>query len=215
MGKPLYQEGANPKDKKSFAKYLAEDEELVLATGYGKNYLRHNFVFYIIWPGVILIVLGLVLAYFNATSARLDPDSYRRQLGIGLLLGLAAATLFAFIKTVWLYNAHRYLLTTRRVIIKEGFFSVKLTSALYDKITHIEADQSFIDRAIMHHGTIIINTAGVHKDELKLSFVDNPIELKNLMERLINREREQFGRSVREQDPVKSDQAVIEGELVE
>jgi uncharacterized membrane protein YdbT with pleckstrin-like domain len=117
--------------------------------------------------------------------------------GYGLLLGLVLSMLFAYIKCVWEYQAHRYLLTTRRVVIKRGYFAVRLTSALYDKITHLEVDQSFVDRAIMGHGRIIINTAGVHKDVLSLNYVDHPIELKNIMEKLINRERELVGKSHR------------------
>ena len=54
-------------------------------------------------------------------------------------------------------------------------------------------DQSIIDRLLLHHGTIVVNTAGVSKGEIVLKYVDYPLELKNLLERLINREREQFG----------------------
>jgi len=91
------------------------------------------------------------------------------------------------------YHSNRYLLTTRRVIIKKGIFGVKLTTTLYDKITHLEVDQTIVDRLLLHHGNIIINTAGVTKGEIVLRYVDYPLELKNLLERLINREREQFG----------------------
>ena len=72
-------------------------------------------------------------------------------------------------------------------------FGVKLTTTLYDKITHLEVDQTIMDRLLLHHGSIIINTAGVTKGEIILKYVDYPLELKNLLERLINREREQFG----------------------
>lgn len=101
--------------------------------------------------------------------------------------------LAALLKTMHIYHANRYLLTTRRVLIKKGLFSVKLMAALFDKITHLEVDQSLVDRLLMHHGTIIINTAGMNKGEIMLKYADYPLELKNLLERLINREREQFG----------------------
>lgn len=197
MGKPKYREGAGAKEKKAFAKYLAEDEELVLATGYGVNYLRHRFCYYLFFPGGI----GFILTYFAHWI-------YHINLGYSLMTGLAAAAVIAYLQTLLTYHAHRYLLTTRRVIIKKGFFAVKLTSALYDKITHIEVDQNLIDRMIMRHGTIIINTAGGNKDELKLNYVDSPIEFKNLLERLINREREQYSRPT---GPV----VTLEGELVD
>lgn len=197
MAKNKYNEGASLSEKKSFSKYLADDEEIILVTGLGKTYLRHRFIFYTMIPGVIFILLGLGWSYL-----------FKQNLGMGLLIGLILATIVAFIKTLWLHKSHRYILTTRRVLIKEGFFAVKLTSALFDKITHIEVDQSFMDRVVMHHGTIIINTAGMNKGEIKLEYIDAPIEFKNLLERLINREREQLGR---QSGPV----VTLEGELVD
>lgn len=197
MAKGRYQEGASLKDKKAFAKYLAEDEELVLASGYGANYLRNRFALYLIIPGVVFIIAGAGWAYYSGDN-----------IGYGLLAGLFIAAFFSFLKTLLTYHSHRYLLTTRRVIIKQGYFAVKLTSALFDKITHIEVEQNFLERMILHHGTIIINTAGMNKGEIKIDFIDNPIEFKNLLERLINRERERFGGS---SGPV----VTLEGEMVE
>ena len=118
-------------------------------------------------------------------------------LGIGkawaLVLGTGGMLVSGILKTLHLYHSNRYLLTTRRVIIKRGLFSVRLTAALFDKITHLEVDQGIVDRLFLHHGTIIVNTAGLNKGEIVLRYVDYPLELKNLLERLINREREQFG----------------------
>lgn len=184
-------------EKKAFDKFLSEDEELVLATGFGKNYMRHKFVYFLLWPGGISIALGSGLAYL-----------FQFNLGVGLLLGILTASIWALILSIWHYHAHRYILTTRRVIIKKGLISVKLISALYDKITHIEVDQSIIDRLIMRHGTIIVNTAGGNKDEIKILNIDKPIQFKNMLERLINRERERFGS---QSGPV----VTLEGELVD
>ncbi len=196
MKKSKY-EGASPKDKKAFAPFLSEDEELVLATGYGSNYMRHKFAYYLMLPGLIFIIGGLAWAYFTNTN-----------LGYGLLAGFIIAIFTSLIQAIWHYHSHRYLLTTRRVIIKNGFFAVKLTSALYDKITHIEVDQSFLDRIIMKHGNVIVNTAGGNRDELKIYNIDDPIAFKNLLERLINRERERFGSPT---GPV----VTLEGEIVD
>lgn len=197
MAKLHYQDSPTEDEKKSFARFLAEDEELVLATGLGALYLRSYFVICLAWPGFVFMGAGLVLAYF-----------LKFNLGYGLLVGFVVASAAAVFKTRLFHHANRYLLTTRRVIVKKGVLTVKLTSALYDKITHIEVDQSFFDKLLMHHGTIIINTAGMSKDEIVLKYVDYPIEFKNLLERLINREREQFG--VRP-GPITA----VEGELVE
>lgn len=182
MARFHYQESPTQKQKKSFKKYLSEDEELVLVTGLGKTYLRSHLIVGIGWPGIIFILGGLGLAYL-----------FQFNLGYGMLTGLIIASVVAYCKTLLTYHGHRYLLTTRRVIIKKGVFTVQITSALFDKITHIEVDQPFLDKIIYHHGTVVINTAGTNKGEITLKFVGYPIELKNLLERLINREREQFG----------------------
>jgi uncharacterized membrane protein YdbT with pleckstrin-like domain len=197
MGKLHYKDSPSEKDKKYFAKFLAEDEELILVTGYGATYLRQKFIVAILLPGGVFLIAGLAFAYV-----------YKFNLGYGLGVGFLVSLLSAYLRTMHVYNAHRYLLTTRRVIIKIGVFNVKLTSALYDKITHMEVDQGFLDRVLMHHGKLIINTAGMNKAEIVLDFIDSPVEFKNLLERLINREREHFGRA---RGPVTT----LEGELVE
>lgn len=182
MAKFHYRESPTQKQKDTFKKYLSEDEELVLATGLSQAYIRSKFIMYLLLPGMIFLGLGLGLGWV---------------LGIGrvwaLALGLVGMFLSAIVKTMHTYHANRYLLTTRRIIIKKGLLSVKLTAALYDKITNLVVDQSMIDRLLLHHGTIVVNTAGVSKGEIVLKYVDYPLELKNLLERLINREREQFG----------------------
>lgn len=182
MSKLHYKDSPSEKEKKSFAQYLAEDEELVLVTGLGKVYLRSCFMTGLLLPGGIFIILSLGLAYF-----------LKFDLIYGFIAGLCMAAFFSFLKTLHVHHATRYLLTTRRVIIKRGVFAVKIASALFDKVTHIEVEQSFFDKLLYKHGTIIINTAGTNKGEITLNYVDYPIEFKNLLERLINREREQVG----------------------
>lgn len=182
MAKFHYRESPSQKQKRAFNKYLSEDEELVLVTGLSQAFIRSKFIIYLLFPGMLFLGLGLGLGWL---------------LGIGkiwaLSLGIVLMIVSALIRIMHVYHANRYLLTTRRVIIKKGLFSVKLTAALFDKITHLEVEQSILDRMLLHHGNIIVNTAGVSKGEIVFNFVDYPLELKNLLERLINREREQFG----------------------
>ncbi|MBI2196197.1 PH domain-containing protein [Candidatus Daviesbacteria bacterium] len=182
MAKFHYRESPTEKQRQAFKKYLSEDEELVLVTGLSAAFIRSRFLIYTLFPGMLFLGLGLGVGWLLA----LDKIW-------ALILGLGGMFLVAFVKTMHVYHSNRYLLTTRRVIIKKGFFSVKLTAALFDKITHLEVGQSIIDRLLMHQGTIIVNTAGLNKGEIMLKYVDYPLELKNLLERLINREREQFG----------------------
>ena len=182
MAKFHYKESPTQKQRQAFKKYLSEDEELILITSLSKAYIRSKFIIYLLFPGLLFFGIGLGLGWLLAISK---------------IWALTVATILlilsALLKTMHLFHSNRYLLTTRRVIIKRGLFSVKLTAALFDKITHLEVDQSIVDRMLLHHGTIIVNTAGLNKGEIVLRFVDYPLELKNLLERLINREREQFG----------------------
>lgn len=198
MGKQRYANYPSQKERDNFAKYLSEDEELVIAAGYGSTYLRQRFILSLLIPGSLFILIGLGVAYY-----------YKYNLGYGLLGGFALSLVAAYLHTLWVFHSHRYLLTTRRVIFKLGLFKVRLISALFDKITHIEVDQGLLDRFLMHHGRIIIHTAGMSKDELVLQYVEAPVEFKNVLERLINRQRE---RSM----PTSSTGVIIpiEGELV-
>lgn len=182
MAKFHYRESPSEQQKKAFSKYLSEDEELVLVTSLSKAYIRSKFIIYLIFPGLLFFAIGLGLGWLLGLSKVWT-----------LTLAFIGMVVVATLKTMHTFHANRYLLTTRRVIIKKGIFGVKVTAALFDKITNLEVNQSFIDRLLLHHGTIIINTAGMNKGEISLRFVDYPLELKNLLERLINREREQFG----------------------
>lgn len=182
MTKLHYKESPTPAQKSSFKSILAEDEELILVTGLGKAYIRSQFIIYLLFPGAIFLLLGFGIGWLLGFSKI-----------VTLIFGLILLIIGATLKTYHLIAANRYLLTTRRVVIKKGVLSVKLTSAMYDKITHLDVIQSFFDRIFLRHGTIIVNTAGSNKEEIILKFIDYPMEFKNLMERLINREREQFG----------------------
>lgn len=182
MAKFHFKDSPSEAQKKSFAPYLSEDEELILVTGLSRAHIRSKFAMNFLFPGMIFGALVFAAGWV-----------FKAGPGISLLLALITTIVIALLRSMVLYHANRYLLTTRRVIIKKGLFSVKLTAALFDKITHLEVDQTFIDRLFFHHGSIIVNTAGMNKGEIVLKYVDYPMELKNLLERLINRERERFG----------------------
>lgn len=196
MAKFHYKESPTQKQKKAFTNYLSEDEELILVTGLSKAFIRSKFIIYLFFPGMVFFGFGLGAGWLLGFSKMW-----------AVALALSALFLSTILRTMHVYHANRYLLTTRRVIIKQGLFSVKLTAALYDKITHLEVMQNVVDRLLLHHGSIIVNTAGTNKDEIVLRFVDYPMEIKNLLERLINKEREQFGGRV-------SSITTVEGEIL-
>lgn len=179
MSKAHYPSDPTDKDENYAKKFMSPDEELELITGYGRVYLRQRFIVQILLPGAIFILIGTAYAYFT-----------KANIGYGMLVGLIVACVFSFMKTMKLRMAHKYILTTRRLIVKEGLFNIKVSSTLYDKITHIEIDQSLVDRLIYHHGTLVINTAGGgDKDRVILHYVEAPVEFKSILERLVHEER--------------------------
>lgn len=102
-----------------------------------------------------------------------------------------------------LHLRHRltYILTDRRVVIKDGIFSTKITTAPYDKISHITVRQDFISRISFGTGDIIIHTAGPTPVAIDLIKVQDPMRVKNLIEELIVKERSLLG-TVMDKDPL-------------
>lgn len=196
MKKLHYQETVSEKERKDFGRYLNPGEELLLVTGLSKVYLVLYFLLKLLWPGIIFPALGLGIAY-------LAQFNFNIGLGIGLIL----AGIVALSRTLVFYHSNRYLLTNRRIIIKKGILIPQVTSVLYEKIIHIEVRQSLLGRLFTRYGTVVVNSAGADRGETFLSFISYPLEFKNLLEKFINREREQSG--------LKAQPLVtVEGELV-
>ncbi|HWA52369.1 MAG TPA: PH domain-containing protein [Patescibacteria group bacterium] len=160
----------------NYEQYLSDDEKLKLVTGYSTIHLREIFLTKVFFPGFVFIILGALSSYLTSI-----------KLWEGLLIGLIFSFIPALIITVIINNSHKYLLTTRRVIVKEGFFRINLASILFDKITHITVDQGFLERFVLGYGTLRIDTAGSSGDEITLMFVAEPIKLKNRLEDLIHK----------------------------
>lgn len=178
MAKHHYPEEPSESDLKAAKKFISPYEKLGLITGYGDLWIRQQFTRKVIFPGGIFIVLALIYAFFRHVS-------YTYALLIGFILSI----IYAIIATAYLKKSHKYILTSRRLIVISGIFHIKVTSVLYDKITHIEIDQPFLHRVFFRHGTIILNTAGGEKDFIKLHYVQAPMEFKSILERLVNENR--------------------------
>lgn len=97
------------------------------------------------------------------------------------------------LKLIHLRHKLTYILTDRRVMIKDGVFSVKITTAPYDKITHITVREDFFKKLSYGIGDITIHTAGPTPVEIDLVKVQNPMKVKNLVEELIVKERTLLG----------------------
>lgn len=97
------------------------------------------------------------------------------------------------LRLMHLKHSLTYILTDRRVLLKDGIFSVKTTSVPYDKITHIKVRQTFINKISYDMGDITIHTAGPTPVEIDLIKVQAPMKVKNLIEELIVKERSLLG----------------------
>lgn len=93
------------------------------------------------------------------------------------------------LKTLHLRHAKAYILTNRRVLVKDGILSTNLTSAPYDKITHITVKEDFMPKIAYGIGDITIHTAGPTPVEIDLVKVPRPMEIKNLIEELMVKEK--------------------------
>lgn len=147
---------ADEGQKKKYADYLAQGEEIIAVFGIGDRYFWFNVV--------SLFILSIPL------------------IGLPFLL-----------KLIHLRHKLTYILTDRRVVIKDGVFSVKITTAPYDKITHITVREDFFKKVSWGIGDITIHTAGPTPVEIDLVKVQNPMQVKNLIEELIVKERSLLG----------------------
>ena len=131
----------------------------------------------------VVAVFGIGERYFWTNAIILAPLSL-------LLVGLPF-----LLKLVHLKHSKTYILTDRRVMIKDGVFSIKITTAPYDKITHITVQEDFLKKISYQIGDITIHTAaaGATPIELDLVKVQYPMRVKNLIEELIVKERSLLG----------------------
>ncbi|MCL4397754.1 PH domain-containing protein [Patescibacteria group bacterium] len=131
----------------------------------------------------VVAVFGIGDRYFWTNAIMLAPLSL-------LLIGLPF-----LLKIVHLKHSKTYILTDRRVLVKDGVFSIKIITAPYDKITHITVQEDFFKKLSYQIGDITIHTAaaGSAPVELNLVKVQYPMRVKNLIEELIVKERSLLG----------------------
>lgn len=105
------------------------------------------------------------------------------------ILSIPLVGLPFLLKLVHLRHSFAYILTTRRVIIKKGILTTEITTAPYEHITHITVKEGFLERLSFQVGDIVIHTAGPTPVEIHLFKVAQPLQVKNLIEELILKER--------------------------
>ncbi len=184
--------------RKKYEKLLAPGEELEFVAMIGNRYywsmmLSGLMIF------VMLVAVLPVSEHFN-----LLPIWVATPITLASLLGL-----IPMLRIMRLRQSHRYLFTNRRVIIKEGIFSLSVTTAPYDKITHIVIRQQFLNRLFYNSGTIVLHTAGPTPVEMDLIHIEDPFVVKNLLEELIHQERKSLSQPVAQPWPSVASDDVI------
>lgn len=179
---------ATDKQKKKYAHYLAEGEEVIAAFGIGERYFWYTFISYII----IVLFLALYPLILENLPELVVIKQYHQLIFIPALV-VAVVGLPYILKLIHLKHKMAYILTDRRVLVKDGVLSIKLTSAPYDKITHLTVREDFLKKISYQIGDITIHTAGPTPIETDLIKVQYPMKIKNLLEELIVKERSLLG----------------------
>lgn len=184
--------------KKKFERYLADGEEVITVFGIGDRYYWYSIFSYV----MIVFFLAFYPQIIVLFPQFKDLASYSYWLfapaAVAALIGLPFV-----LRLVHLRHKITYILTDRRLLIKDGVFSVRLTSAPYDKITHLTVREDFFKKISYQIGDIVIHTAGPTPIETDIIKVQHPMHVKNLLEELMIKERSLLGvMSSKDDDPL-------------
>lgn len=115
----------------------------------------------------------------------IHPLEYLVVYIIGLILTLTMFLAIIGIPLIiiaeFVRRGHKYYLTDQRVIHQFTFLSRKTSTVLYDKIQDIHFTQGIIER-IFGIGKVHINTAGTHLVEIIFVGVQDPVNVKRMIE---------------------------------
>ena len=99
---------------------------------------------------------------------------------IGILMLVSLVTYFWF----YLPIANAFALTDRRVIAHRGWLSTSAVTVDYAKITDVSVRDPMLERWLTNTGYVVINTAGGDQEEIVLSHVTRPFEIKKILDQL-------------------------------
>lgn len=167
--------------QQQYAHYFTDGEQMLLCTTVSSYYLLNNFIKHLIYSGFLAGVVAALLLWVYKLPAW--------QLVTAVVL---VALLYALQRWYFTKEGIQYILTDKRLIVQKGYFHISLQSANYHKITHIEVHQGWLDRLFFNHGRIVIKTAAEQR-QIVLEEVHNPLEFKNLLEKLMLEEKTKYG----------------------
>lgn len=179
---------ASNEQKEKYSHYLAGGEEVIAVFGIGQKYFLYTVLSYIV---IVLFLAFYPLILRNIPGLEKIND-YDNWIFLPATLVFLAGLPFV-LKIIHLKHRMTYILTDRRVLIKDGILSINWTSAPYDKITHLTVKEDFLKKISYQIGDITIHTAGPTPIETDLIKVQHPVKVKNLLEELIIKERTLLG----------------------
>lgn len=145
---------------------LLKDEEIL------DKYKLHWFIFLKTFlVAIITIIAVLFLSSFNGVNL-ITIDK--------ILIVLSIYFVFQLVKDFFEYKFNYYIVTNKRIIIKEGFFFINQKEILFSKIETIDTNYSVIDR-FFKVGSIIIKGTGNSS-----TIIDNLKDTEDFKEKIFN-----------------------------
>ncbi|MDD3284305.1 MAG: PH domain-containing protein [Patescibacteria group bacterium] len=130
--------------------------------------------------GIGYIKFGFII--FNTISVILIFLNYK------LSILSFAFTIFYFL--FYLKISNIYVFTNKRILIHKGWLSTNMISVEYDKITDVRVQENFIYKILTKTGNLLINTASTSDTEIILLHVENPYNLKKILDSLIHNKKQ-------------------------
>jgi uncharacterized membrane protein YdbT with pleckstrin-like domain len=146
---------------------LGEREKILLVTHQHWFQLFRSILLEIVLA--IITVVGVILVYIT-----LQPVTY-----VFLGLALLIIPILSALRDVMIWNNHKYVVTTLRVIQVFGIFNKNVTDSSLEKVNDVKMDQSILGR-IFDFGDIEILTAselGINR----FTFIGEPVRFKTAM----------------------------------
>ncbi len=84
----------------------------------------------------------------------------------------------------YLRKANAYCFSNKRVLIHRGWLTTHLISVDFDKITDITIKEPFFERIFLNTGDLRINTAGTGFQEVILTHIECPYEIKKTLDNI-------------------------------
>ncbi|MBN2458857.1 PH domain-containing protein [Candidatus Woesearchaeota archaeon] len=159
-------------------KHLDSNEKLIIFFRPSrKAYIHH----YIIFAKLFLVFMTLFFMLIE------KAEFYFKPLAI---LCLTAALFFIVMLARVEYRiwSRRYGLTNERLLYSRGIFDQVFKSSHYNYVTDVGMYQSLWDK-MMKTGTIMINTAGTDKYEIKYRKIADPYKIERMINDLTDKAR--------------------------